>query len=342
MKENNNPALAELLAPETDPVVEIAPGLTAEEMRAAYFNEDALREPSYKLYRLNEAGHRYYYRFEDGEPVFYPSVTTLIRQTTPTSPFLIQWMVQNGDAATEKRDMAAAYGTFMHREFERLIITRTYDLDGAAESLRQYMEQENIADKYYFEWLPRIKKDILAFAQFLKDYEVKPLAIEIALVHPRWKFAGAIDLPCEMTWKKKRVIAIIDFKSGRNGFYEDYELQLGLYKMMWDETYPEKPCEMLFNFSPKDWRTAPSYNLKNQTDSPNLAKLPHLLALAAIEDEKRENTVTYCDGVVDLDGDLSGNVHSLSLAELIKERHAKTEDKPAPAADLFTGEETAK
>lgn len=325
MKENTNNALAELLAPETPPVVELAPGLTAEEMYAVYLNSDALKEPPYRLYRLNEAGHRYYYRFEGDIPVFYPSVTTLIRQTTPTSPFLIQWMVQNGDAATEKRDMAAAYGTFMHIQFERLVITRQYDLDKADDALREYMERENIPDKYFFDWKDRIRKDILAFAQFLKDYDVKPLAIEIALVHPRWKFAGAIDLPCEMTWKKKRVIAIIDFKSGRNGFYEDHELQLGLYKMMWDETYPDKECEMIFNFSPKDWRTAPSYNLKNQTDSPNLAKLPHLLALAAIEDEKRENTVTYCDGVVDLDGDLSGNIHSLSLAELITAKHQQGE-----------------
>lgn len=326
MKENTNSALAELLAPEVSPVVDLAPGLTAEEMRAVYFNHDALKEPPYRLYRLNEAGHRYYYRFEDGEPVFYPSVTTLIRQTTPTSPFLIQWMVQNGDAATEKRDMAAAYGTFMHIQFERLVITRQYDLDKADDVLREYMEQENIPDKYFFDWRDRIRKDVLAFAQFLKDYEVKPLAVEIALVHPRWKFAGAIDLPCEMTWKKKRIRAIIDFKSGRNGFYEDYELQLGLYKMMWDETYPEQEVERIFNFSPKDWRKSPTYNLKDQTDSPNLAKLPHLLALAAIEDEKRENSVTYCEGMVDLDKDLEGNYHTLSLAELITAKHQKADE----------------
>lgn len=334
MNENNDNALKELLAPETDPVVELAPGLTAEEIKAVYFDKDALREPSYKLYRLNEAGHRYYYRFEEDGPVFYPSVTTLLRQTMPTSPFLIQWMVQNGDAATEKRDMAAAYGTFMHREYERLIITRTYDLDGAGDSLRQYMEQENIPDKYYFDWLPRIKKDILAFAQFIKDYNVKPLAVEIALVHPRWKFAGCIDLPCEMTANGKTFRAIIDFKSGRNGFYEDYELQLGLYRMMWNETYPEQEVERIFNFAPKDWRKSPTYTIKEQTDSPNLAKLPHLLALAAIEDEKRENTVTYCDGVVDLDGeDLSANYHALSLAELIGRKHAQADGEATPTPE---------
>jgi len=331
MKENTDNALAELLAPEVPPVVELAPGLTAEEIRSVYFNKDALREPSYRLYRLNEAGHRYYYRFEGDTPVFYPSVTTLIQQTTPTSPFLIQWMVQNGDCATEKRDMAAAYGTFMHREYERLIITRRYNLDAAADSLREYMQQENIADKYFFDWLPRIKKDILAFAQFIKDYNVKPLAVEIALVCKSGGFAGCIDLPCEMTIKGKTFRAIIDFKSGRNGFYEDYELQLGLYRMAWNEEYPDDPIERIFNFAPKDWRKSPTYTLKEQTDSPNLAKLPHLLALAAIEDEKRENTIVYCDGEVNLDEGLENNFHALSLAELITKRHAEAVESPETA-----------
>ena len=340
-QDNINPALAELLAPDQPPVIEIAPGLTAEEMRAVYFNRDALKEPPYKLYRMTEGGYRHYYRFVDGEVVLYPSVTTLLRQTMPTSPFLIQWMVKNGEAATEKRDMAAAYGTFMHIQYERLVITRTYDLDKAKEALREYLDKENIPDTYYWEWLPRIRKDVLAFAQFLKDYQVRPLAIEISLVHPEYRFAGCIDMPCEMNDKKGETFrAIIDFKSGRNGFYEDYELQLGLYRMMWNETFPEQPVERIFNFAPKDWRKSPTYDLKEQTASPNLAKLPHLLALAAIEDEKRETNVIYCEGVINLDDedDLTAHYHSVTLADLIKTRQKKAEEaavNPTDGGDLF-------
>ena len=319
MEENTQKALAAMLADDETKVVDIAPGLTAEEMKAVFFDADALKEPPCRLYQLNGEGHRYYYVFEDGEPVFFPSVTTLLRQTMPTSPFLIKWMVENGDAATEKRDMAAAYGTLMHAEIEKLLIGRSYDLDKVPEVVQAYMERENIADKYFFEWAPKLRKDLLAFAQFAKDWQVKPMAVEISLYHPDYRYAGCIDLPCWLTDKKGNTFpAIVDFKSGRKGFWEEHELQLELYRMMWNKAYPECEVERIFNWSPKDWRTSPTYNFKEQTDSPNLAKVPYILGLAQIEDDKRENNVTFCEGVIDLDGDLSGNYKTISLAELVK------------------------
>lgn len=302
---------------------EVAPGISVEEIRAAFFDADALREPPYKVYQLNTESYRYYYRFgEDGEPHFYPSVTTLLRQVMPTSPFLIEWMLDNGkELANEKRDLAAAYGTFMHIQFERLIINRTYDFDKVPGEILSYMERENLPERCFAEWLPKIKKDVLAFAQFCRDYSVKPLAIEIGLVHPDYHYAGCVDMPCVMTNPKtgEQFTAIVDFKSGRKGFWEDHELQLHLYKMMWERNFPDVPIQRVFNFAPKDWRKSPTYTLKDQTDAESAAKIPHLLALAAIEDEKRDNTLTLIDGSISMDeGDLMENVRTLSLAELIK------------------------
>jgi hypothetical protein len=79
----------------------------------------------------------------------------------------------------------------------------------------------------------------------------------------------------------------------------------------------------LFNFAPKDWRKKPSYHLKEQTNSENARKIPALLELAAIEDEKRENTFTSTFGNIDLSAGLEQNVVSLSLAELIKSKCKK-------------------
>ena len=327
-----NETLAELMAPEQETAFEVAPGMTVEEIRAVFFNTDALREPPYRVFQLNSENHRYYYRFdESGTPVFYPSVTTLLKQVMPTPPALLDWMIANGkDGSVEKRDLAAAYGTFMHIQFETLIINRRYDFDNVPSALLAYMEENNLPEKVFSEWLPKIRKDVLAFAQFARDYNVKPLAVEIGLVHPEYHYAGCIDFPCVMTDPKSgnTFTAIVDFKSGRKGFYEEHELQLHLYREMWNVNYPDVPVARVFNFSPKDWRTKPTYNLKDQTDSVNAKKLPYLLALATIEDEKRDNTLTIVRGVLDLDnGKIADNVLTLSLAELIK---TKTAQKDAP------------
>ena len=321
-----------------DTTKELFPGMTVEEMTALFFNADALKEPPYKVYQLNSDGHRYYYRFDaNGNPEFYPSVTTLLKQVMPTPPALLDWIAANGkEGSTEKRDLAAAYGTFMHAQFEELIINRHYDFDAVPGVLLDYMERNNLPDKVFGDWLVTIRKDVLAFAQFVKDWNVKPLAVEIALVHPEYHYAGCLDLPCEMTNPKtaETFTAIVDFKSGRKGFYEEHEIQLHLYKMMWDVYCPEKPIQRLFNFSPKDWRKSPTYNLKDQTDSVNAKKIPYLLDLAAIEDAKRDNTFTIVQGQLDLDnGKIEDNLLNLSLAELIKTKRDK-KDTPEQAANV--------
>ena len=329
-----DPALAGVT--EKEAVKEVFPGMTVEEIRAIYFNADALKEPDYRLYQLNSEGYRYYYRFgANGEPEFFPSVTTLLKQVMHTPPALLDWMIANGkEGSTEKRDLAAAYGTFMHGQFEQLIINRRYDFDNVPVVLLDYMERENIPESLFNQWIVKIRKDVLAFAQFMRDWNVKPLAVEIGLVHPEYRYAGCLDLPCEMTDAKtgKTFRAIVDFKSGRKGFYEEHELQLHLYKGMWNVNYPDIPVTRVFNFSPKDWRKAPSYNLKDQTDSENVKKLPHLLNLAAIEDAQRDNTLTIIRGVLELDkGKISDNILTLSLGELIKTK-SKKDDTPEQAA----------
>ena len=65
-------------------VCEILPGMTVEEMTAMFFDEKTLIEPPYKVWQLNSKGHRYYYRYDDdGNPEFFPSVTTILSQTLP-------------------------------------------------------------------------------------------------------------------------------------------------------------------------------------------------------------------------------------------------------------------
>ena len=329
-------------------VFEIIPGMTVEEMTAMFFDEKTLIEPPYKVWQLNSKGHRYYYRYDDaGNPEFFPSVTTILSQTLPKAPHLINWIANKGIEEAERyKGERAAYGTFMHAAFEELLINRAYDLDGLKGKLKEYIEVYRLPDDFIY-YADDLKKDVLAFAQFVLDYDVRPLAVEIALVHPYYKYAGMIDCPCTMRAKigsDDRINAIVDFKSGRKGFYEESEIQLGMYRDMWNVNFEKFPVTRIFNFSPKDWRKRPSYNLKEQTDSPNIRKIPYLLEIAAIEDEKKDNTFTSVNGMVLLDNapDLTQNVISLSLAELIKTKAPKeaTPDENTDAAEKVKADGT--
>lgn len=340
-------ALGQMSGSEYNGLEEIAPGMTVEQVQAEYFNEDALQEQPEPVYRLDSSGHRYYYTFdENNEPRFYVSVTTLIKQTMPTSPALVKWIADMGYEESQRfAAERASYGTFMHAQIAELIINRSYNLNGLKNRLKLYIESEQLP-AYFINYADDFKKDILSFAQFMKDTNLKPLAIELVLTNPIDGYAGAIDLCAEITIEEKgffgetyktganagkpkeskrerRVRAIIDFKSGRKGFFPDYEIQLHAYMTMWNMHFEAFPVEKVYNWSPKDWRgKTPTYNFKDQTDSKNAKKLPYLIELARIEEEKRENTFVACSGIIDLDKEsgLENNIVELSLSDAVKKR----------------------
>jgi hypothetical protein len=270
----------------------------------------------------------------------------MIKKTLPTSPHLIEWMVNKGkEESSSYLEERADYGTFMHSQCGELLMAGHYDLDTLADRLKLYCAKKDIP--YQKEWVDELKKDILAFAQFMIDTNLKPLAIEIVLSHPEDGYAGAIDLVAEldieekgffgdvylsgpdkglpkMTKQTRRVIAIIDMKSGRKGFYEAHEIQLQAYLEMWKIHFPDVLVERLYNWSPKAWEVSPTYNLKNQTDSKNLFKLPHLSAISKVEESKRRNRVTILSGDIRPANGLQGNIEEMSYADLIKRNNGDT------------------
>lgn len=327
-------------------ILEILPGMTIEEMKATYFDSDSLIEPTYKLWQLNSNGHRYYYRYDEkGNPEFFPSVTTILSQTLPKSKYLIKWIAETGTEEAERyMHERGMYGTFMHAEYEELLINRKYDLDGLKSKLKKYIETNRLPDDFIY-YADELKKDILSFAQFIKDYDVRPLAVEIALVHPYHIYAGMIDCPCSMLSKigcEKRINAIIDFKSGKKGFYEEAEIQLAMYRDMWNVNFEEHPIDRVYNFAPKNWGKKPTYHLKDQTDSPNAKKVQALLDIAAIEDGKKENIFTSISGSIflDIQTDFTENIVSLTLSEIVKSKSKKND---APGEDVkITAEDVKK
>lgn len=334
-----NKKLSELLL--NSEVKLIADDITSEKMSPMFFDATKLKYQVEPLYRLDSANHRYYYRFDEkGEPQFFTSVTTMIKNTLPTSPHLIKWIADMG--AEESKEFAqerADYGTFLHCQCGELLINGTYDLDSLPKKLDEFCVKEKTQVKKG--WIDALKKDVLAFAQFMIDTNFKPLAIEICLYHPTDGYAGAIDIVGEMDIQEKgffgekylsgankgqnkeskrttRIRAIVDIKSGRKSFYESSEIQLGAYREMWNIHFPEIKIDCIYNWSPKDFRTAPSYNFKDQTGSKNIKKLPHLVELAKIEESKRGNKVVVTSGIIDLIKGLDQNISEKTFIELVK------------------------
>jgi len=79
--------------------------------------------------------------------------------------------------------------------------------------------------------------------------------------------------------KRRRVVAIMDWKSGRHGFYPNNEAQLILYRRLWNENFPYMPIELIYNWSPKNWTEEPSYNLKEQSESPEVNNVDHYISI---------------------------------------------------------------
>lgn len=304
---------------------QLAQGVTVEQITAMYFDSDALIEPPYTVYRMDNRGQRWYYRILfEGKPEFYLSVTSLCQATLPTSPQLIRWIAELGQREARRiADIKAHYGTLMHKLCADLLINLSVDLGGLEEAVEGYRAVNGLTDYDVRGWADDLRQDLLAFAQFVRDKNVKPLAIEVVVTHPGG-YAGAIDLVCEMDYvekgkrKPRRVIAIVDLKSGRKGFYEAHEVQLRAYMEAWNITFSQQVTHV-FNWSPKDWRTSPGYNLKDQTEAPSAAKFDYLVAIARIEREKREKQVLKIGGMLNLDAGPDDNYKLLGMSDAIEQ-----------------------
>lgn len=297
--------------------------LTTTEVIAEYISESAMIAQPERVFRLQKGNHRYYYTFnEEGEPIFYTSVTKMITKTLPKNEALTTWMVQNFDTMEDYYlflEDKADYGTFMHIEISKLLIERTIDLDSLEIRLEEYISENNLGRECLL-WAPSLKKDLIAFAQFVFDKNVKPIAIEMVLVSQEMEVGGALDLVCELDFNSKRVIALIDNKSGRKGFHESHEIQLHVYAEMWNKWFPDKPVEMVFNWSPKDWRgDKPTYNFKNQTKSLSKDKIKPMIEINRINNAGKDKAMAITGGVIDLNsGTIENNIELLDLTQIAK------------------------
>ncbi len=290
------------------------------EVAASYFDADAMREAPRRLRRYQEGGLRYYYTLSpgaDGETVarLFPSVTTVIRRTTPMPYHLLVWYAEHGMAGAERiRNERAAYGTLMHRLFERLVIAREVDLDALPGVVAAYAEEGHLSCDTGG-WARALAEDLVGFATFLREKNAKVIGIEVPLASDAMGFAGCLDLVAWMDvehgngpGKKKTVtreLCYVDWKSNRTTFYEEAAIQCHAYRALWDEAFPESPITGVFLYGAKDWgeKSRGLYRLSDVTEHELAGIFPNLLEQFRTRDAGRTRTRISIGGVLSLDQD---------------------------------------
>lgn len=298
--------------------------ITFENINTEWFNETALRLPSYKVGRVNFGQGRSYIRLNsDGEPVespvrLYTSLTTAINASAPMEQPLLEWYCTHGTKeAGRLLEIAQHYGTLMHLEIGKFLIDQEYDFDRVEFVVEDYLSSESFYQPETKEWSEKLRKDLTAFIQFYLDYRIQPLGIEYVLLSERG-YGTLIDLVCNMTIQvpgfsetevyksgprkgqpkeckvDKEIRAIINFKSGRHGFYRTNGLQIEAERQLWEENFPDLPLDAGFNWSPQEWRgEIPTYNLKDWTGEITTAEVEAVMTLADIRYASKAETKVY-------------------------------------------------
>lgn len=160
----------------------------------------------------------------DGE--LYPSVTSLLDEFLPESPFLKQWRLKTPDWK-EYMEQKAQVGTVVHAY--------------AANHFREQMhlpriEEQEIKLNPQQEMEARVAID--NFNKFISSYNIKPVACEITVYNKELKYAGTVDLIADVDG----VPAILDFKTSRM-VRTTHEAQVVAYKKAL-LSYPNDPFKV--------------------------------------------------------------------------------------------------
>jgi hypothetical protein len=317
-----------------------------EEVKTVWTDISVITKPNYNVYRIKVGGGRIYYTLDALQnPTFYISLTTLTKHTLPTSEHLIKWIAETGYYESKRyMNERANYGTMMHIAIGQFLINKVWSFENTEDVILGNIKEGAIDEVEPDEYTDNLNRDIAAFAQFCVEHKVRPYAIELVLVS-QTGFATLIDLVCRMTVEEKgyfgdvyksgvqkgkpkeskrdkEITALINFKSGKKGFYEENEIQLELEKKLFEENYSAIRIDKIFNWSPKDWNNSPTYNLKDQSNSVNREKADALLAIAAIELMKKTPIQRKLTGTLVL-GE-TPQIKDKTIYDIVKERYLES------------------
>lgn len=329
--------------------------MSFEQVNTDWFDKNALRLPDYRVGRVNFGRGRSYIRINsDGsleDPLrLYTSLTTAINTCAPMEQPLLEWYCKHGTKeAGRLLEIAQHYGTLLHLEIGKFLIEGVYDFDSCNAIVENYTSEHGFWQPECKDWHDKLKHDMAAFIQFSFDYQIKPLGIEYVLLSNKG-FGTLIDLVCDLTIQvqgqsdtevyksgprkgqpkdckvDKQVRAIINFKSGRHGFYRSNGIQIECERQLWMENFPDLPVDMACNWSPKEWTANPGYNFKDWTGTIEQAEVDAILQLAEVRYASKAEDKTYLNinGVVSTQESLLAALGKESIQEYCNRKFGST------------------
>lgn len=244
------------------------------------FSKSIGRITQQKCFRV-EIGAGRHYRNEAGQT--FKSITTFLDAVMPPNKFLQKWRESKIEelGSVEKTyefvQATADFGTALHIAVADYCRNGLVDWAQFEEFSVAYFIGMGLKDHTLYAAHEELTKDFASMMAFIHEYEVRILAVEIP-VFSSDGYATLVDLVVEMNAlkytektekeKRQRIVAGINLKSGKKGFFETHLFQLIGERRAFNETYGKASgIELVevFNLAPTDWRTEPTYKIARQT-----------------------------------------------------------------------------
>ena len=283
-------------------------------------NEDLVL-PEFVLHRYDDRGRRFYYTLPDIK--FYMGVTSALSATMPMDHHLLVWRCSFRDyeesqsVLTEKAD----FGTISHIAVGEIPWKGIF-MDTLDERIINDAERRGHDRRWALKHNWKLVQNILSFQQWVKEREVEFLTTEMPIIWSKYGLASCIDFPHYMTFNKKRVLCLTDWKTG-TGNYRSQWVQLKCYEMGFRESYPQYEDEelFLFNLHPTDWKKTPKYRMINQTGKIEIGEVDNYLKNLPIYGKREFSPVMRASGFLTKDSDPEEFYRSEMVEDIIKEKY---------------------
>jgi len=314
--------------------------IDAEKVKELYFNEELI-QPNYELFRLNTPKGRIYFRplDENAKTFAYYGGTGNLTSEIPKDDNLIEWMAHKGVTEAKRYYyLRMLFGSLEHTLLAELCIMGEIDLDSLPARLRNYFFTQSFycTEKELSDLATEAQKDVIGMMQWMIDHKAKLAFVELPVYSDGEGLATQIDIGAFIeievgsgkNYKIEQCFALINYKSGKGGFFKEHRFQLEVERRIFIDCYPEFTEQdiRIFNLSGTNWRSTEwnrktrPYKFSEQTDKADIDRYNHYLELGKItRDERLAKPLNLIQGKVGVGITPASCVVSKTLKEVVEE-----------------------